>query len=207
MMLRLYIYILCAFCLPLPLLAQSERTAQGGLPPETPIELRVGKAAYKGDSIPHVIFPTLPKYPPKTDMTDRQRARYNRTVYNVKKLLPLAKLAKYTIIETYDYLETLPDKKARAEHIKLVEKGIKRQYAPVVKKLTRSQGKILIKLIDRECNQTGYNIAKAFVGAFKANLYQGIAILFGQSLNKTYDPEGEDKELERIVRQVESGVL
>lgn len=207
MMLRLYIYILCAFCLPLPLLAQGDRTAQGDLPPETPIELRVGKAAYKGDSIPHVIFPTLPKYPPKTDMTDRQRARYNRTVYNVKKLLPLAKLAKYTIIETYDYLETLPDKKARAEHIKLVEKGIKRQYAPVVKKLTRSQGKILIKLIDRECNQTGYNIAKAFVGAFKANLYQGIAILFGQSLNKTYDPEGEDKELERIVRQVESGVL
>ena len=69
MMLRLYIYIYCAFCLPLPLLAQSD------LPPETPIELRVGKAAYKGDSIPHVIFPTLPKYPPKTGMTDRQRTR------------------------------------------------------------------------------------------------------------------------------------
>ena len=102
MMLRLYIYILCAFCLPLPLLAQSEKGEQGGLPPETPIELRVGKAAYKGDSIPHVIFPTLPKYPPKAAMTDRQRTRYNRTVYNVKKLLPLAKLAKYAIIETYD---------------------------------------------------------------------------------------------------------
>ena len=194
-------------CLPLPLIAQSEKGEQGDLPPETPIELRVGKAAYKGDSIPHVIFPTLPKYPPKAAMTDRQRTRYNRTVYNVKKLLPLAKLAKYTIIETYDFLETLPDKKARAEHIKLVEKGIKRQYAPVVKKLTRSQGKILIKLIDRECNQTGYNIAKAFMGTFKANLYQSVALLFGNSLTKKYDPEGDDQYTERVVRMVESGLL
>ena len=175
--------------------------------PAMPVYVNVGKIKYKGDSIAHIILPTFYKYPPLELKSEAERQRYNRLVANVKRLLPLAKLAKILIIETYEYVETLPDKKARAEHIKLVEKGIKRQYAPVVKKLTRSQGKILIKLIDRECNQTGYNIAKAFVGAFKANLYQGIAILFGQSLNKTYDPEGEDKELERIVRQVESGVL
>ena len=122
-------------------------------------------------------------------------------------MLPLAKLAKYTIIETYDYLETLPDKKAREEHLKRVEEGLKKQYTPQLKKLSRSQGKLLVKLIDRECNQTGYHIAKAFVGAFKANLYQAVAFCFGQSLNKRYDPEGDDRFTERVVRMVESGQL
>ena len=63
-----------------------------------------------------------------------------------------------------------------------MEAGLKKQYAPALKKLTRSQGKLLIKLVNRECNMTGYNIAKAFIGSFKANLYQGIAVLFGNSL-------------------------
>lgn len=126
---------------------------------------------------------------------------------NIKKVLPLAKTARHTIIETYDYLQTLPDKKAREEHLKAVEKGLKRQYGPLARRMSKTQGRILVKLIDRECDQTGYAIAKAFVGVMKANVYQGIAFLFGQSLAKHYDPEGEDAEIERIVRQVESGQL
>lgn len=172
-----------------------------------PLTLQVGKVAYKGDSIPRVILPTLYKYPPKNFKSDKQRQEYNRLVRNVKKILPLAKLARHTIIETYDYLETLPNKKARDEHLKNVEAGLKKQYMPLVKTMTRSQGKLFVKLIDRECDQTGYAIAKAFIGAFKANIYQGIAFLFGQSLTKHYEPEGEDAEVERIVRLVESGQL
>ena len=61
--------------------------------------------------------------------------------------------------------------------------------------------------MDRECNQTGYSIAKAFIGSFKANMYQAMAFLFGQSLTKQYDPEGDDMYLERVVQQVESGQL
>ena len=66
---------------------------------------------------------------------------------------------------------------------------------------------LLIKLIDRECNMTGYNIAKAFIGTFNANVYQGLAFLFGQSLTKHYDPEGDDRYTERVVRMVESGQI
>lgn len=188
-----------------PLCAQEAE--DGELPAATPLEFRVLRTAYRGDSIPHVITPTLYKYPPQTFSSERERRNYNRLVANVKKVLPLAKLAKYTIIETYDYLGTLPDKKAREEHLERVEEGLKRQYTPQLKKLSRSQGKLLVKLIDRECNQTGYNIAKAFIGAFKANLYQAVAFCFGQSLNKRYDPEGDDRFTERVVRMVESGQL
>ena len=174
---------------------------------EMPIMTQTGTTEYKGQTITHIIFPTLPKYAPMEFKNEKEREKYNRLVYNIKKVLPWAKLAKLTIIETYDFLETLPDKKSRDEHMKRVEAGLKRQYGPALKKLSRSQGRLLLKLIDRECNQTGYDIAKAFMGSFKANLYQGVAVLFGNSLSKKYDPEGDDRYTERVVRMVEAGLL
>ncbi len=179
------------------------------MPPATNMEIKVknSRVFFHGDSIPAIIFPTFYKYPPMTFKNDKERDRYNRLVANVKRLLPLAKLAKYTVIETYDYLQTLPTKKEKAEHIKLVEDGLKKQYAPTLKHLSRSQGRLLVKLIDRECGQTGYNIAQAFIGSFKANIYQAMAFCFGNSLTKRYDPEGDDRYTERVVRLVESGQL
>lgn len=179
------------------------------MPPATNMEIKVmnSRVFFHGDSIPAIIFPTFYKYPPMIFRNDKERDRYNRLVANVKRLLPLAKLAKYTVIETYDYLQTLPTKKEKAEHIKLVEDGLKKQYAPTLKRLSRSQGRLLVKLIDRECGQTGYNIAQAFIGSFKANIYQAMAFCFGNSLTKRYDPEGDDRYTERVVRLVESGQL
>ncbi len=174
---------------------------------EVPIMTQMGTVQYKGKTIPHIIMPALPKYAPLTFKNDRERAEYSRLVYNVKKVLPWAKLAKLTIIETVEVLDQLPDKRSRDAHIKEVERGLKAQYGPALKKLTRSQGRLLIKLVNRECNQTGYAIAKAFIGPFKANLYQGIAVLFGNSLNKKYDPDGDDRYTERVVRMVEAGLI
>ena len=163
-----------------------------------PIYVQVGKVKYKGDSIPHVILPTLYKYPPMEFKNEAERQEYNRLVSNIKLLLPLAKLVRYTIIETYDYLRLLPDKKSRQAHIDRMEADLKRRYGPMIRKLTRSQGRLLLKLIDRECNQTGYNIA---------NLYQSIGLLFGNSLSRHYDPNGDDRYTERVVRLVESGQI
>ena len=81
---------------------------------------------------------------------------YNRLVYNVKKVLPIAKECRGIILETYDYLQTLPNKEARDRHLKLVEKGIKAEYTPRMKRLTYQQGKLLIKLIYRECNSSSH---------------------------------------------------
>ncbi len=172
-----------------------------------PIYVQVGKVKYKGDSIPHVILPTLYKYPPMEFKNEAERQEYNRLVSNIKLLLPMAKLVRYTIIETYDYLRLLPDKKSRQAHIDRMEADLKRRYGPMVRKLTRSQGRLLLKLIDRECNQTGYNIAKAFIGSFRANLYQSVGLLFGNSLSRHYDPNGDDRYTERVVRLVESGQI
>ena len=137
----------------------------------------------------------------------RQERRYNKLVRDVKKVLPIANEVQRAIIETYEYLMTLPDEKARQRHLKAVEKSIKEQYTPRMKKLTFAQGKLLIKLVDRQTNSTGYELVKAFLGPFRAGFYQAFAALFGASLKKEYDPEGEDAMTERVVRMVENGQL
>lgn len=211
-LLRLFTIVLLTL---LPRMGAAQSETEEMLPPVKPgevgpalaVEVQVGQALYQGDSIPHIIMPTLYKYPKMEFRNEGERTRYLRLVANVKKILPLAKMVKITIIETHDYLATLPDKKARQAHINAMEEGLRRDYTPMLKKMSRSQGRLLVKLIDRECNMTGYNIAKAFIGAFKANIYQGVAFLFGQSLTKHYDPEGDDRYTERVVRMVESGQL
>ena len=132
---------------------------------------------------------------------------YNRLVYNVKKVLPIAKEVNHIIIETGDFLQTLPDKRARDEHMKLVEASIKKQYTPRMKKLTYSQGKLLIKLVYRECNSSSYELIQAFLGPVRAGIWQAFAWAFGASLTKKYDAEGIDRLTERIVLQVEAGQL
>jgi hypothetical protein len=104
-------------------------------------------------------------------------------------------------------MQTLPDTKSKQKHIKAVEKGVKEQYTAQMKRLTFSQGKLLIKLIDRECNQTSFDLIKAFMGSFKASFYQVFAGLFGASLKERYDPQGKDRLIERTVLMVESGQL
>lgn len=194
-----------------PAVAQKEKGAAADtvevMETEVPIMTQMGTTQWGGKVIPHVIYPTLPKYAPMEFKSEKEQEKYNRLVYNVKKVLPWAKLAKLTIVETYDFIETLPTKKERDAHLKRVEAGLKRQYGPALKKLSRSQGRLLVKLVNRECNQTGYNIARAFMGSFKANLYQSVAVLFGNSLTKKYDPEGDDQFTERVVRMVEAGLL
>ena len=159
------------------------------------------------DTIWCYLLPELPVYPPMKFRNNHQRNEFNKLVYNIKKVLPIAQEANSLIEETYKVLEQLPNKKAKEQHIKNIEKDIKDQYTPRMKKLTYSQGKLLIKLIDRECNQSSYDIVKAFFGPAKASFYQVFAWTFHASLKKEYDPEEDDKLIERIVRQIETGQL
>ena len=162
---------------------------------------------YDGDTIPDLRMPTLYVFKPIVFKNKKKQKEYNRLVRNVKRTLPIAKEVNRAIIETYEYLLTLPDEKSRQKHLQLVEKGLKQQYTPRLKKLTFSQGKLLIKLINRETDSSSYELVKAFLGPFKAGFYQAFAAIFGASLKKEYHPEGEDALIERIVLQVESGQL
>ena len=169
--------------------------------------VKVGKALVDGDSIQYVELNNVYVYPEPTFKNDKQRAAYNRLVYNVKKVLPIAKEVNKIIIETYEYLQTLPNKKARDEHMKRVEAEIKKQYTPRMKKLSYSQGKLLIKLVYRECNSSAYDLIRAFINPIRAGFYQAFAWTFGASLTKKYDPEKTDRLTERVVFVVESGQL
>ncbi|WP_297252599.1 DUF4294 domain-containing protein [uncultured Prevotella sp.] len=169
--------------------------------------VKVGKVLHDGDSIQYVELNTLYVYPQPVFTDERQRQAYNRLVANIKKVLPIAKEVNSIIIETYEFLQTLPNKKAKDEHMQRVEKCIRKEYTPRMKKLTYSQGKLLIKLVYRECNSSSYQLIQAFLGPIRAGFYQAFASLFGASLTKKYDAEGVDKYTERIVRQVEAGQL
>ncbi len=207
------IIILLLLLLSMPIMAQKnkkvnpeDRQVDMDSPTFVPM-VRVGKVMEAGDSIKYVEMNNVYVFAPLTFKNDRQRQAYNRLVYNVKKVLPIAKEVNRAILETYDYLQTLPNEKARKEHIKLVEKSIKEQYTPRMKKLTLSQGKLLIKLIHRETNSSSYELVQAFLGSSRAAFYQTFAWMFGASLKKEYDPQGKDRLTERVVRLVEAGQL
>jgi hypothetical protein len=169
--------------------------------------VKVGKVLEGGDSIQYMEMNNVYVFPPVTFSSKRQQNAYMRLVKNVKTVLPIAKEARLIMMETAEYLETLPSKEAREEHMKRVEKSIMKEYKPRMKKLTYSQGKLLIKLIYRESNSSGYELIQAFLGPMRAGFYQAFAWAFGASLKKQYDPEGIDRLTERVVLMVEAGQL
>lgn len=202
----------CLVCLPMT----AQTGAQTVKPEDKEVDMdnptfvpmvRTGRVLFGGDSIQYVELNNVYVYPKPVFKNKKQRAAYNRLVYNIKKVLPIAKEVNKIIVETYEYLETLPDKKAKDAHMKLVEENIKKEYTPRMKKLTYSQGKLLIKLVYRECNSSSYNLIQAFLGPIKAGFYQAFAWMFGASLKKDYDPNGIDRLTERVVLQVEAGQI
>ena len=169
--------------------------------------VKVSKVMHEGDSIQYMEMNNVYVYPQRTFKNKRQAQNYMRLVTNVKKVLPIAKEARMMLIETTEYLETLPNDKAKAEHMKRVEQDIFKTYKPKMKKLTYSQGKLLIKLIDRECHSSSYDMIKAFMGPLRAGFWQVFAWGFGASLKKEYDAQGVDRLTERVVLMVESGQI
>lgn len=162
---------------------------------------------YNSDTIPSFRLLDVNIYGRKSFSSKRQQKKYDKLIRDIIKTYPYSKEIKGVLIETYLYLQTLPDDKSREKHMKEVEDGVWEQYFPIMKKLTLSQGKMLIKLIDRECNQTSYELINAFIGKFRANFYQVFASLFGATLKKEYDPEGEDAQIEEIIYLLENDML
>ena len=147
------------------------------------------------------------KYSPMRHASAHEVIQYNRLVRDVKRTLPYAKEVARIIIETYEYMETLPDHKSKQKHLEKMEKHLKDIYTPKMKKLTKSQGQLLMKLIDRETNSSSYHIVESFMGSFKAFTYNMFAGLFGNSLKQRYNPYDEDRMIERVAVLVEQGAI
>jgi len=168
--------------------------------------VKVGKVLVDGDSIQYMELSQVFVYPEPTFKNKRQQQAYNRLVRNVKKVLPIAKQVRQIIIETAEFTETLPESERKA-HLRRVEEAVVKEYKPQMKKLTFSQGKLLIKLVDRECHSTAYDAMQAFIGPVRSGMWQAFAWMFGASLKKGYDPDGVDRLTERVVLMVESGQI
>ena len=162
-----------------------------------------------GDTALMVELNNITVFPPMRFKNKKQEQFYWRTVRDVKRTLPYAKLIAETLLETYEYIETFPTQKEREQYLCQMEKEIFKQYKPVLRRFTRSQGQMLVKLIDRETNQSSYNIIKAFLGSFRAGFWQTFGHFFGVNLKARYNPEKNEKDavIERVCTLVEQGML
>ncbi|MDE6450233.1 MAG: DUF4294 domain-containing protein [Muribaculaceae bacterium] len=162
-----------------------------------------------GDSVLMIVMNEVTVFNPIKFKNKKEEEFYWRTVRDVKRTLPWAKLICETLVETYEYIETFPTQKEREQYIKEMEDALFEQYKPQLKRFTKSQARMLVKLIQRETKQSSYSILKAFLGSFRATFWQGFGRLFGVNLKNEYHPETnrQDAIIERVCTLVEQGAL
>ena len=156
----------------------------------------------RGDSTLYVTLPEVRIYHRTRDLKN-----YQRMVRAVKKVYPLAIEAAKRMENLDEELAKYERRKDRKAYTKAIEDALKEEITPMLWKMTRYEGKILLKLIDRETNHTVFGIIKDFRSGFTAGFYQTMAKLFGNDLKLEYDPDGEDEMLEHIVKYYRAGLL
>ena len=162
-----------------------------------------------GDTLAMLVFNPIVIYPEEKFKNKKEEEFYWKTVRDIKRTLPYAKLLSATLLETYEYLETYETEQEKRDFLVQFEKETFKQYKPVMKKMTKNQGKMLIKLIYRETNQNSYSLVKAFLGTFRAGFWQTFGRFFGVNLKKGYHPQKDktDAMIERICVRIEQGTL
>ena len=167
----------------------------------------VKTATFDGQTYPYVELPeiTVVDRMPRGVRFDYRR--HARLVYNVRRVYPYALIVRDELGRINRLLETMPDEKAQRNFLQQYQKDIFKRYEDDMKKLTFSQGKILIKLIDRETENTSFDLIRQYRGQFSATFWQSIAFIFGANLKTSYDPEGEDYLIEQVINEIEAGRL
>ena len=163
-----------------------------------------------GDTIAICDLPTVevggPNYTkPPVFKNKKQRQKYSRLRAYVRKVYPYAKLASQKLRECEDEIKRDPESRKKA--MRKVEKALRKRYGNAMKKLTVTQGKLLLLLIDRETGFTTFELVKELRGSFNASMYQGLAVLFGHSLKLNYEPRGKHWMIEDIVQKIELGII
>ncbi len=164
---------------------------------------------YNGDTIPYAVLPTVTCYGERVFKNRRDAAKWTRIKYNVKKVYPYAILASAKLKEYSRLLDQIDSETERKKYMKKAEDQLKKEFGDELKNLSMSQGRVLIKLIDRETGKTTYDVVKDMRGSFSAFMWQGVAVMFNSSLKADYDPNGDDndKMIEEAIKLVEQGVF
>lgn len=161
-----------------------------------------------GDTIPHIMLQQVYVFPKLVFKNERQEKFYWKTVRDVKKTLPYAKLISRIVQEYDSTLATMTSEKEKKAFMEQKEDELVATYKPIFKKMTLSQGKMMIRLVDRQCDRTSYSLVKQFRGGFRAFFWQGFAKMLGADLKVKYDPNDEDDRIvERVITLVEAGQL
>lgn len=158
-----------------------------------------------GDTV--FVLPTVYAFPPMKFKNKREEKFYWRTVRDVKKVLPYSKLISTLVQEVNDTLMRIPTQKERDRYMRQWEKTTYRKYYKEFTHMTLNQGKLLIRLVDRECQTSSYELIRAYRGSFSAGFYQMFAKLFGADLKSKFGTGRDDKIIERIIILVEAGQL
>jgi hypothetical protein len=161
---------------------------------------------YEGDTIPLVIMQEVVVIS-WLNRTPKEEKYLTKLMRNIKVAYPYAHLAGIKLLDYEDTLAMVSTERERREIIKRIEAEIEAEYGQELRDLTFSQGKILLKLIDRETGSSSYDLVSDLRGEFRAVFYQAFARIFSYNLKVKYDPEGEDKEIEMIVRMIENGLI
>lgn len=208
---HLYLRGFC-FCVAL-LLGMQFAKGQGSYDPKAADSVKMVREIIGLDTTYRAALPTItvthvwvPRYAP---LTIEEKEQHWRRIRDVKKVYPLAEVICDMIVETYEYMETLPNERARRKHLKRFEEETFAEYKPIMKKLTLSQGRLLIKLIDRETSMSSYEIIKAFYGGWRATWYDIFADFYGGDLRSEYDPRynADDALTERIIYLYERNLI
>ncbi|GAB4301585.1 MAG: DUF4294 domain-containing protein [Ignavibacteriaceae bacterium] len=160
-----------------------------------------------GDTVPFISLREVIIIPPREFKNERERKRYQRLVRNIKKVLPYARIASSKFNEINNTLPNLKTEKERKQYIEKMNDELKAEFEDDIRNLTISQGRLLIKLIDRETGYTSYQVIKDLKGSFSAFMWQSIARMFGSNLKYEYDAEEEDKYIEEIIILIDNGQL
>ncbi|MBN2668336.1 MAG: DUF4294 domain-containing protein [Bacteroidales bacterium] len=159
------------------------------------------------DTMPHFELKEVIVVPEYKFTSEKQKRRYSRLVINVKKVYPYAQMANAKLKDIEKKVDSLGTKSIAKKYIKQVDQELRDQYGDELKKLTITQGRILIKLIDRETGSTSYELVKELRGTFSAFMWQSLARLFGENLKEEYNPQEEDRMIEHIILMIENGQL
>ncbi len=199
-----FLLIWLLFMSSLSLWAQSDLTIPDTLPRRA-IVLKT--ATYDGQTYPQVEMREIKVYARGKHRNSFDYRKYRRLVYNVKRVYPYAIIVRKEMIRVDGLLASMRTDKERREFLRTYEKDLFKQYEDDLSKLSITQAKILIKLIDRETQDTSYDLITEYRGKFSASFWQGIARIFGTNLKSRYDPLGDDYLIEQIIMEIEAGRL
>lgn len=159
------------------------------------------------DTIPYIRLPETEVFAIRVFESRRHERQNYRLIEHVKKVYPYARMAGQMLMEYEQVLLEAETDRERRQIMKDLEDQLHREYGDELRNLTFTQGKILIKLIDRETGETSFELVRELRGAFRAFFYQTFARIFGLNLKVNYDPYGEDIHIETIIRMIDRGVI